>query len=55
MMQSKLTDVDSACQTVWRLTWPPNQPKEFTPLLLIHHQNQHTLKEENAPQLATVI
>ena len=23
-------------------TWPPEQPKTFTPLLLIHHQDDHT-------------
>ena len=23
-------------------TWPPKQPKSFTPLLLIHHQGDHT-------------
>ena len=26
-------------------TWPPNQPKNFTPLVFIHHQGQHSLKE----------
>jgi len=24
--------------------WPPNQPKDFTPLLLVHHEYQHTLQ-----------
>jgi len=27
-----------------RDTWPPKQPKQFTPLLLIHHHGQHTIK-----------
>ena len=25
-------------------TWPPDQPKNFTPLVLIHHQGQHNMK-----------
>ena len=29
-------------------TWPPDQPKNFTPLLLIHHQGQHTMKQPTA-------
>ena len=29
-------------------TWPPNQPKNFTPLVLIHHQGQHTMKQATA-------
>ena len=29
-------------------TWPPNQPKSFTPLVLIHHKGQHTLKRATA-------
>ena len=29
-------------------TWPPDQPKNFTPLLLIHHQGQHTMKQATA-------
>ena len=30
-------------------TWPPNQPKIFTPLVLIHHpQGQHTMKQATA-------
>ena len=36
-------------------TWPPNQPKEFTPLLLIHHQDQHTADEETALQLSKLV
>ena len=24
-------------------TWPPDQPKNFTPLVLIHHQDQHSM------------
>ena len=29
-------------------TWPPDQPKNFTPPLLIHHQGQHTMKQATA-------
>ena len=29
-------------------TWPPDPPKVFTPLVLIHHQGQHTFKEATA-------
>ena len=29
-------------------TWPPDQPKNFTPLVLIHHQGQHTMKQPTA-------
>jgi len=24
-------------------TWPPNQPKDFTPLLLVYHQGEHSI------------
>ena len=30
--------------TVEEDSWPPKQPKQFTPLLFIHHQGQHTIK-----------
>ena len=26
-------------------TWPPDQSKNFTPLVLIHHQGQHSMKQ----------
>ena len=26
-------------------SWPPDQPKSFTPLLLIHHKGQHTIDQ----------
>ena len=29
-------------------TWPPDQPKNFTPLVLIHHQGQCTTKQATA-------
>ena len=29
-------------------TWPPDQPKNFTPLVLIHHQGQHSMKQATA-------
>ena len=32
--------------------WPPNQPQDFTPLLLIHHEGQYTFKPTAALQLA---
>ena len=33
--------------------WPPNQPQDFTPLLLVHHERQDTFKQAAAPlQLA---
>ena len=31
-----------------RDTWPPEQPKSFTPLLLIHHQGDHTPEQVSA-------
>ena len=31
--------------TVEEDAWPPKQPKQFTPLLLIHHRGQHTIKQ----------
>ena len=31
-----------------RDTWPPEQPKSFTPLLLIHHQGDHTPEQVTA-------
>ena len=31
-------------------TWPPNQPQDFTPLLLVHYEHQHTFKQAAAPQ-----
>jgi len=32
--------------------WPPNQPKDFIPVLLIHYKGQPTVKQEAALQLA---
>ena len=29
-------------------TWPPDQPKNFTPLVLVHHQGQHSMKQATA-------
>ena len=29
-------------------TWPPDQPNNFTPLVLIHHQGQHSVKQATA-------
>ena len=26
-------------------TWPPNQPNTFTPLLLVHHEGQHSMDQ----------
>ena len=33
-------------------SWPPDQPKDFIPVFVIHHQGQHTLQQETALQLA---
>ena len=32
-------------------SWPPNQPKDFIPLILVHHQRQHTFQQTTALQL----
>ena len=32
--------------------WPPNRPKDFIPVLLIHHQGDHTVEQAAALQLA---
>ena len=32
--------------------WPPNRPKDFIPVLLIHHQGEHTVEQAAALQLA---
>ena len=34
-------------------TWPPDQPKDFTPLVLVHHHGQHSMKQ--ATTMARVI
>ena len=26
-------------------TWPPDQPKNFTPLILVYHQGHHNMKQ----------
>ena len=26
-------------------TWPPEQPKEFTPLVLLHHEDEHSMRD----------
>ena len=33
-------------------SWPPNKPKDYIPLLLVHHQDQHTFEQATALQLA---
>ena len=50
---SILSDIVSQCNVRERFnsdeeTWPPEQPKIFTPLLLIHHQGQHSMKQATA-------
>ena len=35
--------------------WPPNQPQDFTPLLLAHHEHHHTFKQAAALQLAELV
>ena len=32
--------------------WPPNRPKDFIPVLLIHYQGEHTVEQAAALQLA---
>ena len=32
--------------------WPPNRPKDFIPVLLIHHHGEHTVEQAAALQLA---
>ena len=34
-------------------TWPPEQPRSFTPLVLLHHQEQRTQKQ--ATEMAKLI
>ena len=36
-------------------TWPPDQPKNFTPLVLIHHQGQHSMKPPTYTAVAQAI
>ena len=36
-------------------TWPPDQPKNYTPLVLIRHQGQYSLKQPTAAIVAQVI
>ena len=33
-------------------TWPPDQPKNFTPLVVFHHQCQHTMEQTITTALA---
>ena len=47
---SILSEMVSQCNSQERFntneeTWPPEQPKNFTPLVLIHHQGQHSMKK----------
>ena len=30
--------------TVAKDTWPPEQPREFTPLVLLHHEDEHSMR-----------
>ena len=50
---SILSEMVSQCNVRERFdtdeeTWPPDQPKNFTPLALIHHQGQHGMKQATA-------
>ena len=50
---SKLSEMVGQCNVQeWfnndEETWPPDQPKNFTPLVLIHHQGQHAMKQATA-------
>ena len=31
--------------TVAKDTWPPEQPREFTPLVLLHHEDEHSMRD----------
>ena len=31
--------------SVTKDTWPPEQPKEFTPLVLLHHEDEHSMRD----------
>ena len=31
--------------TVAKDTWPPEQPREFTPLVLLHHEDEHCMRD----------
>ena len=31
--------------TVPKDTWPPEQPREFTPLVLLHHEDEHSMRD----------
>ena len=31
--------------TVAKDTWPPEQPREFTPLVLLHHEDEHRMRD----------
>ena len=47
---SILSEMVSQCNLQERFnteeeTWPPDQPKNFTPLLLFHHQGQQSIKQ----------
>ena len=50
---SILSEMVSQCNVRERLntdeeTWPPDQPKNFTPLVVIHHQGQYSMKQATA-------
>ena len=31
--------------TVAKDTWPPEQPREFIPLVLLHHEDEHSMRD----------
>ena len=50
---SILSEIVSQCNLQERFntdeeTWPPDQPKNFTPLVLVHHRGQHSMKQATA-------
>ena len=50
MMISQLSAHVKTVYKVTRLsvaedTWPPEQPKEFTPLMLLHHEDEHRMRD----------
>ena len=50
---SILSEMVSQCNVRERFNtdekmWPPDQPKNFMPLVLVHHQGQHSMKQATA-------
>ena len=49
MLSKRVREVNMQTRlTVDKDAWPPEQPKTFTPLLLIQHQGHRNLKQSTA-------